>query len=399
MKVPLTRPWSDDAEMDAVRQVLESGWWTQGPKVAEFERIVARYVEAQTAVACSSGTAALHIAMLLMGAGPGDEVIIPSYTWIATANAVRFVGAMPVFADIDLDTFNLDPADVERRVTTRTRGIVPVHQFGLPADLDALWEIAQRHNLWIVEDAACALGSAYKRRTIGSHSDLVCFSFHPRKVVSTGEGGVIAINRPELEGTARSLISHGASLSDRAKDAASRTVVLKEEEFPIVGYNYRLTDLQAAVGVEQMKKADKLMALRVQRGERYNTLLADVPWVIRPTVPEYATFNYQSYVVRLADGCPMPQDQVAQWLLDAGVACRPGYMACHVQPMYRALNPDVSLPNTDKALESVIILPLYPQMTDAEQDYVVRVLSKACCGRPEPLSEAESHHQEIGYDA
>lgn len=377
MKVPLTRPWADEAEQEAVRQVLESGWWTQGQRVREFENAITHYVGAQAGVACSSCTTALHVALLLMRVQPGDEIIVPSYTWITTANVVRMVGAVPVFADIDLQTFNLAPADVQRRVTLRTKGIIPVHQFGLPADLDALSEIALRHNLWMVEDAACALGSAYQGRRIGSHSDLVCFSFHPRKVISTGEGGMITVNRPELVATARALISHGASLCDRTKDAAANVATLQQEEFRIVGYNYRMSDIQAAVGVEQMKKLDELVALRTRRAERYNQLLADLPPVIRPAVPNEVRFNWQSYVVRLEGGGRRPMEQVAQHLLNKGISCRPGYMACHVQPVYRELYPELVLPNTEKVLATGIILPLYPQMTDAEQDYVVEVLKEA----------------------
>lgn len=377
MKIPLTRPLADDAEWKAVRKVVESGWWTQGQRVTEFEESVAAYVGSKEAVACSSCTTALHIALLLMRVEPGDEVIVPSYTWITTANVVRMANALPVFADIDPRTFNLDPVDVESRLTNRTKGIIPVHQFGLPADLERLYEIARRHNLWIVEDAACALGSTYKGKPIGSHSDLVCFSFHPRKVISTGEGGMITINRPGLAPLARSLISHGASLSDRAKDAAQEVAKLKQEEFLHVGYNYRLSDLQAAIGVEQMKKLEELLALRARRAQRYNSLLADVPNLALPTIPHGVTFNWESYVVRITDGFPSSMERVAQYLLDKGVSCRPGYMACHVQPVYREIYPDLVLPHTEATLKQAIVLPLYPQMTDTEQDFVVEMLKEA----------------------
>lgn len=376
MKIPLTRPWADDSEWKAVREVLESGWWTQGEKVAEFEAAVRNYIGADSVVACSNCTTALHVAMLLMEVGPGDEVIVPSYTWITTPNVVRMVGAVPVFADIDLLTYNLDPHDVERRITSRTKGVIPVHQFGLPADLEVLSSIARRHKLWIVEDAACALGSRYKGKPIGSHSDIVCFSFHPRKVISTGEGGIIAFNKPDMASRARSLVSHGASLSDRAKDAASELSALKQEEFHALGYNYRLSDIQAAVGVEQMKKLNELLRLRAQGAQRYQRLLSDIPEIVMPFVPTEVTFNWQSFVIRFTDDCGASMEKVAQHLLKKGVSCRAGYMACHVQAVYRTLYPGIVLPNTENALIQALMLPLYPQMTEEEQDYVVEQISQ-----------------------
>ncbi len=376
MKIPLTRPFSDDSEWKAVREVLGSGWWTQGRRVEDLEERVARYVGADAAVACTSCTTALHIAMLLKEVGPGDEVIVPSYTWITTPNVVRMAGATPVFADIGPATFNLDPADAERCITERTKGIIVVHQFGLPADIDAFQEIAERHDLWIVEDAACALGSTYKGRRIGAHSDIVCFSLHPRKVISCGEGGIIAVNGVDFVPLIRSLISHGATVSDRKKDAAAFVPDMAEEEFPVLGYNYRLSDIQAAVAVEQMKKLDDIIERRRRLASRYDQRLGDVPNVVLPTISDDSVFNGQSYAVFLAEDFQGSTAGFAQHLMNAGISCRLGYMACHTQPLYRALYPELVLSNTEAALAKAVILPLYPQMTDAEQDHVVKVFQE-----------------------
>lgn len=371
MNVPVTRPLTGAKEQEAVASVIESGWLTQGPKVTEFEQALANYLGAQHVVATSNCTTALHLALMLLDIKPGDEVIVPSYTWIATANVVRITGAAPVFADIDLDTFNVSASTIEAVITKRTRAVMPVHQFGLPADLDRVMEVAEHYKLPVIEDAACAIGSRYKNTPIGSLGNLTCFSFHPRKVITTGEGGALVTDDSDLAARARVLLNHGASVSDLIKHKAGTVEALLAEEFNEVGYNYRMTNMQGALGVVQMERLEEILALRRGLARRYSEAFSNSPYIVVPHGPDFAQPNWQSYALRISDNCPAPRNAIAQSLLDAGIACRPAYMACHLQPAYRELYPKLILPNTEKALETVLILPLYPQMTEMEQQHVI----------------------------
>ncbi len=372
-KIPITIPWLGREEEEAIAAVVRTGWVSQGPRVAEFERIVAESCGVREAVAVSNCTAALHLSFLALGIGAGDEVICPSMSFIATANAIRHAGATPIFADVDPRTYNLDPDAAEAAVTPKTKAILVVHQIGLPADLDRFQTLAAKHGLKIVEDAACALGSRYRDRPIGGHSEMACFSFHPRKLITTGEGGVVTTNNAEYAKKLRLLRQHGMSVPDTVRHTAHQVIT---EAYLVVGYNYRMTDLQAAMGIEQMKRLDEIVSRRRALAARYTAALAEHPWLVPPDVPEYADFNYQSYAVQLTEAAPIGRDELMQRMLDQKIATRRGIMLSHLEPAYadHATGP---LPQSEVASARSLLLPLYPQMTEVEQDRVVSALFAA----------------------
>jgi perosamine synthetase len=372
--IPITKPFLGEEEAQAAANAIRTGWIAQGPLVEAFERALTTRLGVAHAVATSNCTTALHLAMLCSGIGPGDEVIVPSFSFIATANAVLHAGARPVFVDIDPGTYNMDPSCVEAAITSRTRAIMPVDQIGLAAELDPIYAIARRHGLRVVEDAAPALGATYRGRPVGSISPITCFSFHPRKSITTGEGGLLTTDDPEVAARARVLRSHGASISDLVRHQASTVTIEAYEE---LGYNYRMTDIQAAIGVEQLKKLDVVLAQRRRLAERYNGLLADVEGVRTPYAPEYAPHTYQSYCVRLDPARTAPREDVMARMLALGIATRRGVMAIHEEPYYVSHFGHVSLPVTEAAARQTLLLPLYATMTDAEQDRVVDGLCRS----------------------
>jgi perosamine synthetase len=376
--ISVAKPWIGEAEAKAVRRPLLSGWVTQGPEVEAFEREFASYVGAKHACAVSSCTTALHLALLAAGARPGDEVVTVSHSYIATANSVRYCGATPVFVDIQPETYNIDPGLIESAISPRTRAILCVHQMGMPCDLKAILEIARRHSLLVVEDAACGVGSEVRwndrwERIGKPHGDIACFSFHPRKVITTGDGGMISTANSEWDKQFRLWRQHGMSVPDTVRHTAKEVVF---ESHPVLGYNYRMTDIQASVGREQLKRLPEIIERRRSLGRRYLQLLAEIPGIGLPEEPSWARGNWQSFCVRLPDECD--QVQVMQYLLDRGVATRPGIMCVHLEAAYATAYRNLSLPKSEKARNRSIILPLYPQMTDKEQDYVVDALTEAC---------------------
>ena len=380
--IPIIRPQMDEREVAAAGRVILSGWITQGPEVAAFEREFAAFVGAAHACAVSSCTTALHLALLAAGVGPGDEVVTVSHSYIATANAVRYCGATPVFVDIEPDTFNIDPTQIEGAITERTRAVLCVHQMGMPCDLAAIVALARRHRLPVVEDAACASGSEIRWQGawehIGRpHGDIACFSFHPRKVMSTGDGGMITTRNADWDAQCRLLRQHGMSVPDTVRHGAN-TVIF--ESYPVLGYNYRMTDIQAAVGREQLKRLPAIVAERRSLAERYRTLLSDVRGLRLPAEREWARSNWQSFCVRLPEGCD--QRQVMQRMLDQGIATRRGVMCSHREPSY-AGSATRALPHSETAQEHCIILPLYGQMTrqEQEQEQVAQGLRRACAGQ------------------
>ena len=372
--IPIALPITGEEEANAAADVVRSGWLTQGPKVAEFERAVAEYCGTKHAIAVSNCTTALHLALLVMDIGPGDEVICPSMSFIATANAIVHVGATPVFADVDPDTYNLDPDAAEAAINPRTRAIMPVHQIGMPADMDRFNEIGRKHGIKIFEDAACAIGSRYKGRLIGGHSEMACFSLHPRKIITTGDGGLITTNNAAYAERLRLLRQHGMSIPDTVRHGAKKVII---ESYSEVGYNYRLTDVQAAIGIEQLKRLEWIVERRRAIAERYTASLAGHPWLRPPVEPDYATSNFQSYAIQLTADAPISRNDLMQWMLDRNIATRRGVMLSHLEPAYASHVLPNDLSQSEAASASSIILPLYPQMTDVEHDLVVQALLNA----------------------
>lgn len=374
MKIPLAKPYFGKSEEKAVIEVLRSGWVAQGPKVAELENLVAQYTGAKYAVATTSATTSLFLSLYIMEIGPGDEVIVPSHTFIATANVIIHVGATPVFVDIDLQTYNIDPSKIEAKITSKTKAILLVDQVGLPADLDKIYAIEKKHNLLVLEDAACALGSEYKGKKIGSLSPITCLSFHPRKAITTGEGGMILTDNKKWAQRARILRHQGMGLSDYARHKASRVI---HEKYPEIGFNFRMSDIQAAVGVEQMKKLDDLLKKRRIIADRYTKAFRDSKLIVGPFVPNGYTHNWQSYIVRLKRNGRISRDKLMQKLLDDDIATRRGTMSIHLEKPYIKLFGKLKLPNSEEMTNWGITLPLYPQMTKTEQNYVITKIKEA----------------------
>jgi dTDP-4-amino-4,6-dideoxygalactose transaminase len=367
--IPIARPSFGLNEEKAVLEVLRSGWVSQGPCVAEFERKFAVYVGAAHAVAVSSCTTALHLAFLAAGVKPGDEVLCPSLSFIATANAIVHAGASPIFVDIDRSTYNMDPACIERSITARTRAILVVHQIGLPSPLSEICSIAASHGLIVIEDAACAIGSEYKGCSIGwPHTSMACFSFHPRKILTTGEGGMITTTDEKLAARLRKLRQHGMTVSDLARHSSSQVLT---ESYDELGYNYRMTDLQAAIGIVQLNRLDEMLARRRQLALRYSRRLSQFEWLVPPFESAECRHNFQSYMVRLKDDAPITRDGLMQELLDRGVSTRRGVMAIHREPPYQHERWNSLLARTDEVADTTIILPLFYTMTEEEQDYVM----------------------------
>jgi dTDP-4-amino-4,6-dideoxygalactose transaminase len=334
--------------------------------VQEFERRFADLCGVEHAVAATSCTTALHLAIAALGAGPGDEVVVPAFTWVATANAVAYTGATPVFCDVSLDTFNLDPEAMAAAVTERTVGLLPVHLFGLAADMTAVAAVAARHGLWVVEDAACAVGTRQGGRHAGAFGDAGCFSFHPRKTLTTGEGGMLVTGDETLAARARSLRDHAASRSGHARHAAARAFELADHDE--VGFNYRMTDLQAAVGCAQVERAEWLLGERARLAARYSDALADLAWLRVPSAPEGEAHGWQSYVC-LYDG---DREALMGALEEQGIATRPGTHAPPELGVYG--HAPEEFPNAHAAARSSLALPLFAGLTDAEQDRVVAAL-------------------------
>jgi perosamine synthetase len=370
--IPVARPYLGIEEEQAVIDVLRSGWVTQGPRVAEFEEKFSEYIGCDHAVAISSCTTALHLALVACGIGPGDEVICPSLSFIATANSIAYTGATPIFGDIDLGTYNLDPTRLEEAISSRTKAILVVHQIGLPAEMNELLAVAAKHGLTVIEDAACAIGSEYDGKLVGKPlGTMACFSFHPRKILTTGEGGMITTSDAKLAERLRRLRQHAMSMSDVARHNAKQ---ISSETYDEVGFNFRMTDMQAAIGLTQLGRLDDFLKRRRLLAARYTEALQSVPWVQTPVVPANCRHNYQSYMVRLVDDFAAKREALMQELLEKKISTRRAIMAIHRELPYRSERWERALPNTNCATDTGLILPLFHQMTEPEQDYIIEAL-------------------------
>lgn len=413
--IPITKPLLGEEEVAAAREAILSGWVTQGPKVKAFEEKFALTVGARYACAVSSCTTALHLALIAVGVKPGDVVITVSHSFIATANAVRYCGAEPVFIDIDIETYNMSPEELRRVLSEdcirkdtdlyykyvdriavgesplkhlyraadnkppalgRVAAILPVHQMGRPCDVARIVKIAKENRVPVVEDAACAIGSEVSldggetwERIGKPHGDVACFSFHPRKILTTGDGGMITTNDPELDARFRLLRQHGMSVPDSIRHGSDKVIF---EEYLTTGFNYRMTDIQAAVGVAQLNKLDNILVLRRQVASLYGKLLEGMPH-LKVFKPDNTTIpNWQSYVVGLLDGVPLSQTEIMQGLLDKGIASRRGIMNAHQEPAYRTAA--WSLPNSELCRDRTILLPFFPTISEENLQYISHTL-------------------------
>lgn len=371
--IPVIRPWLGEEEAEAAAAAVASGWIAQGPRVAEFEEAFAEAIGVGHAVAVSSCTTALHLALIVAGIGAGDEVVVPSLSFIATANAVRYVGARPVFAEVDLATQNLTAETVQPHMTGRTRAVILVDQAGVPADLDSMRALCDPLGVTVIEDAACAAGSTYRDRPAGAGAVLAAYSFHPRKLMTTGDGGMVTTPDGPMAGRIRRLREHGMDVSAADRHSSRQPVI---EQYTEVGFNYRMTDVQAAIGLVQLGKLPKLVAHRREQAQRYRRLLSGIPGLRMIQDPPHGTTNYQSFWILLPGDSAVSRDELLRILADAGVSARRGIMAAHLEPAY-ADHPRGMLPLTELLTTRSLVLPLFHDMTEAEQDVVVSAVQGA----------------------
>ena len=374
-RINVMKPWLGEEEIAALTEVIESGWVAQGPRVARFEEEFTSAMDAANAVATSNCTTALHLALVVADIGPGDDVVVPSFSFIATANAPTYVGARPVFADVDPTTGNLTADSVAAAITDRTRAVIAVDQGGIPVDLDALRAVCDPLGIVVIEDAACGAGSTYKGRSVGSRAEVTAWSFHPRKLLTTGEGGMLTTGRRDWADRARRLREHAMSISAKDRQAS---VLAPAEEYVEIGFNYRMTDLQAAVGIVQLGRLGAIVARRRELAAAYATEIGAIEGLRAVADPPWGRANFQSYWVEVEPSFGTDRDGVLEALARADISARRGIMASHLQPAYRGVDTGgAALPMTERLTRNTLILPLFHQMTDAEQERVIDALHAA----------------------
>lgn len=372
-RIDVMRPWLGAEEAQAVAEVIESGWIAQGPRVAAFELAFAERMQAPYAVATSSCTSALHLALVVAGVEPGDDVVVPSFSFIATSNAVVYVGARPVFADVDASTGNLTVETVARALTPATRAVIVVDQGGMPVDLGPIRELCDPRGIVVVEDAACGAGSRYRDAPVGAGAEIAAWSFHPRKLLTTGEGGMLTTSRADWGARARRLREHAMSISAADRHAS---VLAPAEEYGEVGFNYRMTDVQAAIGLVQLTKLDELVRRRRALAGRYALGLAGLGGIRAVDDPPHGESNFQSYWIEVSDSFGVDREGLLAVLAEAGISARRGIMAAHRQPAYAARDTGgAPLPVTDRLTDHTLILPLHHGLGEDDIDRIVDVVS------------------------
>jgi perosamine synthetase len=367
--IAFSRPYFREAEAEAAAATVRSGWVVGGGRLQEFERRFAQHCGAAHAVGVSSWTTGAFLVLKAWGIGPGDEVIVPSLTFIASVNVIRHAGAMPIFVDVDPATYNVDPDDIARKITPRTRVLMPVDQIGLPCDIDAINKLAQKHGLHVLDDAACAFASRNNERPVGALAEIAVFSLHARKVVTTAEGGMIVTNDQEFADRLRRLRHQGMSLSDFARHRLPPTTF---ESYPEIGYNYRITDIQAAIGLAQLDRLEDMLARRRDVADRYQRHFRNHSLVIPPHVPAGLSHNWQSYQVGLRAHAGLNRNDLMEKLHILGIPTRRGVMASHLEPPYRSIK--VVLPNTELLASTTLQLPMHPGLSAAQQDRILQAI-------------------------
>ncbi len=383
--IPITKAIFDETDLAIIQEPLKSGWVVQGKFVKQFEEMFCEFSKAKHSIATTSCTTSLHIAMAALDLQPDDEVLVPAFTWISTANCVEYFKAKPVFVDVDLATFNIDVTKIEEKITSKTKGIIPVHLFGLVADMKPIMEIANKHNLFVVEDAACGFDSWYQGKHAGTFGDFGCFSFHPRKAITTGEGGMITTNDDAKGKLCQTLRDHGASRSDFQRHSQKYSFLLAE--YHHLGFNFRMTDIQGALGVTQMQKADRIMAGRRQGAKQYDELLKGLDWLQLPFQHTDYVHGYQSYVCLFQPEKPTLENwekmhnrrnEIMSKLEEKGIITRQGtHAVAHLDYYKKKYNISIQdFPNAFLAEMLTITLPLYAGITQEESETVVRELKQ-----------------------